>query len=77
MAAFFVLFETLVVVPSRVVLRLAVGVVGFDVGGVADARGVRGCGTTASFSAAEEGLREKLRTSIDSESRLLVFCLSV
>ena len=38
MAAFFALVEVLVVVFSRVVFGFAVGVVGFDVGSVVDAR---------------------------------------
>ena len=44
-AAFFVLVEVLVVAPSRVVPLFAVGVVGFDVGGGIDARGLRSCAT--------------------------------
>ena len=39
----------LVVLLSRVVLRLAVGVVAFDVGGIVDARGMRSCVTFTSF----------------------------
>ena len=43
--AFLLLVEVLVVVLSRVVLQLALGVLGFDVGGIVDARGVRSCMT--------------------------------
>ena len=44
------LVEFLVVVLSRVVLRLAVGVVEFGVGGDVDARGTRSCAIWACLS---------------------------
>ena len=49
-AAFFVLVEFLVVVFTRVFHRLAVGIVGINVGGIFDARGMRSCVTSTSFS---------------------------
>ena len=45
MTAFFVLVGVLVVGVSRVVLRLAVGVVEFVVGDFVNVRGVCSCGT--------------------------------
>ena len=47
--AFFVLFEVLVVVLSRVVHWFGVGVVGFDVDGVVDDGGMRSCVTFISL----------------------------
>ena len=50
MAAFFVLVGVFAMEFSRVVHRFAVGVAGFDVGGVVDTRGMRSCVTSAYFS---------------------------
>ena len=49
-AALFLLVGVLRVGFSRVVLQLAVGVVGFAVGGIVDALGLCGCGTLTCFS---------------------------
>ena len=79
MAAFCVLVEALVVVFSRVVLRLTVGVVGFAVGGIVDACGVRGCVTLIWFSPLSVGscsvsvaaLSQVSSASLPSSSRYL------